>query len=166
MSNSISTSSVFNEAPVILPRPALASLSKHAPYRPGFQPRGIYRPLTDDFLAIRRSIRDGGDGGTKRVERTKLERRLEKLIALHFPYHASSDTLKGKPEKDLRPSLGAPGRENRRSSSVFDFQSLRSLSLHDASDLLRGVVTGGPSDPTKTDIRGWFDLLSVSMYPC
>ena len=155
MVNLISTS---NEPPMVLRPPAPASLSKHAPYRPGFQPRGIYRPLTDDFLAIRRSIRDGeGDDGIKRVERTKLERRLEKLIALHFPYHAA-EMPRGDSKKDLRPSPGVGGRENRTSSSFLDFRGLRSLNIHDASDILKGIVTGSLGDPTTTDIRGWSDL--------
>ena len=157
MINFISTP---NEPPIALPPPVSASSSKHAPYRPGFQPRGIYRPLTDDFLAIRRSIRDGeGDGGIKRVERTKLERRLEKLITLHFPYHAS-EMPGGNSKKDLRPSL-----ENRVPSSFLDFRSLRSLSIHDASDLFRGIVIGSLSDPTTTDIRGWSGL-SVRKHSC
>lgn len=147
MMSFISTS---NKSPMALPLPPSASSSKHAPYRPGFQPRGIYRPLTDDFLAIRRSIRDGeGDGGIKRVERTKLERRLEKLITLHFPYHAS-EMPRGNSTEDLR--------ENRIPSSFLDFRSLRSLNIHDAGDLFRGIVTGGLSDPTMTDIRGWSGL--------
>ena len=156
--NFISTS---NEPPMVLHSPAPALLSKHAPYRPGFQPRGIYRPLTDDFLAIRRSIRDGeGDDGIKRVERTKLERRLEKLIALHFPYH-TAEMPRGDSKKDLRPSPGVGGRENRISSSFLDFRSLRSLNIHDASDILRGIVIGSLGDPTTTDIRGWSSDLSI-----
>jgi len=156
----INLNSTPNEPQMALPLPASASSSRHAPYRPGFQPRGIYRPLTDDFLAIRRSIRDGeGDGGIKRVERTKLERRLEKLITLHFPYHAS-EMPRGNSKKDLRPSL-----ENRVPSSFLDFRSLRSLNIHDAGDLFRGIVIGNLSDPTTTDIRGWSGL-SIRKHSC
>ena len=149
--------STSNESLRALPPPASASSSKHAPYRPGFQPKGIYRPLTDNFLAIRRSIRDGeGDGGIKRVERTKLERRLEKLITLHFPYHAS-EMPGGNSKKDLR--------ENRIPSSFLDFRSLRSLNIHDAGDLFRGIVIGSLSDPTMTDIRG-LSGLSIRKHSC
>ncbi|TFK42702.1 hypothetical protein BDQ12DRAFT_598244 [Crucibulum laeve] len=146
-----------------------------APYRPGFQPKGVYRPLTDEFMAIRKAKRDGDSesGGMKRVERTKLERRLEKLIALHFPSpvdEKSSDTLGvGK----RRPGISATvGQENRRASSFFDLDNLRSMSINDAGDLWRGVLSGGLVDTTKMDIRAaeqritpWQDDASVSKCP-
>ncbi|KAF8078070.1 FYVE zinc finger-domain-containing protein [Lyophyllum atratum] len=125
-----------------------------APYRPGFQPKGLYRPLTDDFIAIRRLKRDGeGEGGKgpgmKRVERTKLLRRLEKLIHLHFPPSTANNVANvesiGRVKK--RPRTGG-GSEvdiptvNRRASSFFDFD-IRNISISDAGGLWRGVVGGG-----------------------
>ncbi|KIJ44062.1 hypothetical protein M422DRAFT_252555, partial [Sphaerobolus stellatus SS14] len=44
-----------------------------APYRPGFQAKGVYRPRTDEFLAARNSQREQG-----KIEERRLERRLEK----------------------------------------------------------------------------------------
>ena len=112
-----------------------------APYRPGFQPKGVYRPRTDEFIEARKASRDVG-----RIERTRLERRLEKLIHLHFP--SESQKLKEKPEQRPAP------RPNKRLSSIFemDFSELRSKS---ASDLWREVlqpqITPGGG---KNDIRG------------
>ena len=114
-----------------------------APYRPGFQPKGIYRSLTDDFFELRRSKRDGeGDNRMKRVERTKLERRLEKLIALHFPSPAEKD------EKLLSAS-----RPVNRRASIFDFGSLKTMNFNDAGDLWKGLVVGNAMDSAKTDVR-------------
>ncbi|KAF8969944.1 FYVE zinc finger-domain-containing protein [Flammula alnicola] len=172
---SISTSTSAENEPVVSSkslRHTLASPRKPAPYRPGFQPRGVYRPLTDEFLALRRSIHEGeGEGGMARVERTKLERRLEKLIELHFP-HPSSEVSKEALEKEVRPGIGTSGRENRRASSFFDFQNLRSLNIHDAGNLWRGVVSGSLGDPTKMDIRAseqritpWQDDSTVTNCP-
>ncbi|PPQ77503.1 hypothetical protein CVT25_011300 [Psilocybe cyanescens] len=145
---------------------------KPAPYRPGFQPKGVYRPLTDEFIAVRRILHEEeGNGGMKKVERTKLERRLEKLIALHFPHHTHREGLKESIETETRPSL-RPMKEPRRASSFFDFQTLRNLNINDAGDLWRGVVTGGLGDPAKDDIRAaeqritpWQDDAAVSKCP-
>jgi rabenosyn-5 len=103
-----------------------------APYRPGFQPLGVRRHLTDDFLEIRRMKRDGeGPGDMKRVERTKLERRLEKLIILHFPEREH--------EEKARPGPRPLANGNRR-ASIFDFGSLKSMNLNDAGGLWKGIV--------------------------
>jgi len=98
-----------------------------APYRPGFQPKGVYRPRTDEFIAARRIARDGtpGAGSQKRIERAKLERRLEKLIKLHFGPTA-------------RPEM------RQRTSSLFSITSLGDL---------RGVLTPGKTD--RDLLRGW-----------
>ncbi|KJA18547.1 hypothetical protein HYPSUDRAFT_45069 [Hypholoma sublateritium FD-334 SS-4] len=128
--------------------PISTTSSRPAPYRPGFQPKGVYRPLTDEFIARRRLIRDDEvQGGIARVERTKLERRLEKLIALHFSHPLSPEGGKQSLQKQLN------ARENRRASSFFDFQGLRGININDAGDIWRGVVRGGLGDATKTDIR-------------
>ena len=111
--------------------------------------------LTDDFLSVRRMKREGeGEGGMKRVERTKLERRLEKLINLHFPLQPDS---KEATDGLLREkTLGINGHENRRGSSIFDFQTLKNVNFNDASDFWKGVVSGGLHDTTKMEIRGWY----------
>jgi rabenosyn-5 len=117
-----------------------------APYRPGFQPLGVRRHLTDDFLEIRRIKRDGeGPGETKRVERTKLERRLEKLIILHFPEREHGEKA--------RPSPRPLANVNRR-ASIFDFGSLKNMNLNDAGGLWKGIVASNVMDSAKNDLRG------------
>jgi rabenosyn-5 len=103
-----------------------------APYRPGFQPKGVYRPLTDEFLDVRRSRRDFG-----RVEQTRLERRLEKLINLHF----GEDTDK---RATARP------KQAKRMSSIWELD-IRSMA---PGDLWRGVVQNQVTPGGKADIRG------------
>lgn len=114
-----------------------------APYRPGFQPKGMYRPRTDEFSELRNKRADEG-----RVERTKLERRLEKLIALHFPMENSTDKVVGKSEG----SVNGRGRglEKRRASSFFniDFKNM------DAGELWKGVLQNQMIQGSKSDIRG------------
>ncbi|KAJ6500536.1 FYVE zinc finger-domain-containing protein [Mycena sanguinolenta] len=99
-----------------------------APYRPGFQPKGVYRPRTDEFIAHRKA--HAISAGYASTERTKLERRLEKLIALHFPEEGKSTTGVGR-----RPGL-APA-ANRRASSFFDLD-------------LKSILSGGGG---KEDVR-------------
>ena len=105
-----------------------------APYRPGFQPKGVYRPLTDEFLEVRRSHRDSG-----RVEQTRLERRLEKLINLHFGEGA-----------DKR----APARpkQAKRMSSIWELD-IRNIG---PGDLWRGVIQSQVASGSKADLRGMF----------
>ncbi|KAE9402642.1 hypothetical protein BT96DRAFT_1017579 [Gymnopus androsaceus JB14] len=110
---------------------------KQAPYIPGFQPRGLYRPRTDEFLLARKLARDGpNEHAEKRVERTKLERRLEKIITLHFPEPLEKEKVKdpvnrmsttstnGSPVRP--PMLG--GDPRKRTSSFFDTLDLRRMS--------------------------------------
>ncbi|TFK76568.1 hypothetical protein BDN72DRAFT_756093 [Pluteus cervinus] len=132
-----------------------------APYRPGFQPKGVYRPLTDDFLALRRQKQDGD--GMKRVERTKLERRLEKLIALHFPM---PPTVHEKVSKSHRPTGG----HERRASSFFEFD-LKNIHIVDAGNLWKNVVHAVEGNG-KVDIRAeeqritpWDDDSTTSKCP-
>ena len=117
--------------------------------------------LTDDFLSARRMKREGeGEGGMKRVERTKLERRLEKLINLHFPLQPDSKEARDGPlHEKTRPSINS--HENRRVSTIFDFRTLKNVNFNDASDLFKGVVNGGLHDTTKTEIRGRHPFDSV-----
>jgi len=152
------------------PTPALASHSHSAsssaivrsaaPYRPGFQPKGVYRPRTDEFIEARKLHRDEG-----RIERTRLERRLEKLIHLHF----TPEEQKSK-EKATQASE-RPSRPNKRLSSIFDmnFSELRSKS---ASDLWKDVVQTQVTPGNKNDIRAaeqtitpWEDDASVTQCP-
>jgi rabenosyn-5 len=111
-----------------------------APYRPGFQPKGVYRPLTDEFLEVRRSRRDTG-----RVEQTRLERRLEKLISLHFGEDADKRTT-------ARP------KQARRMSSIWELD-IRSMG---PSDLWRGVIQSQLAAGGKADIRGIFHVSTLS----
>ena len=114
--------------PSTTPRPS-------APYRPGFQPKGVYRPRTDEFTEHRKQIHD-----RDRIERTKLERRLEKLIDLHFP-------------RDGVVTAAHPP-VNRRASSFFDF-NISDLRSGD-SGLWKGVMQGA-----KGDIRGIVRFLQL-----
>lgn len=102
-----------------------------APYRPGFQPKGVYRPLTDEFLEVRRSHRDSG-----RVEQTRLERRLEKLINLHF----GEGTDKRAP---ARP------KQAKRMSSIWELD-IRNMG---PGDLWRGVIQSQVAPGSKADLR-------------
>jgi hypothetical protein len=108
-----------------------------AHYRPGFQPKGVYRPLTEEFTSLRKTHRDVG-----RIERTKLERRLEKLIQLHFSTDGGG--------KKQRPAVV----ENRRASGFFDLD-LSDLRNMDAGELWRGVIQSQAVQGVKADTRGW-----------
>ncbi|KAI0093580.1 FYVE zinc finger-domain-containing protein [Irpex rosettiformis] len=132
--STFSTSTTRATTPTATQKPSTPRT--YATYRPGFQPKGLYRPRTDEFLEARRTRSDVG-----RVERTRLERRLEKLINLHFPH---PDKIKEK-EKEKEESRGLNGRPggpavNRRASSFFDLD-ISSLRGKSAGDLWRGVVT-------------------------
>ncbi|KAI0035942.1 FYVE zinc finger-domain-containing protein [Vararia minispora EC-137] len=138
-------------SPAGSPQPrASPAVRTYAPYRPGFQPRGVCNPRTDEFLELRKARRDVG-----RVERTRLERRLEKLINLHFGS-----------ESDEKASLRQ--RQSRRMSSLFDldFKSV------DAGDLWRNMMQREPAPGSKTDIRAmeqtitpWVKDADVSQCP-
>ncbi|RDB21565.1 Rabenosyn-5 [Hypsizygus marmoreus] len=192
----------FNEAPPssILPSPPLAQSSSNdsnsasssatpaskppqpiqAPYRPGFQPKGLYRHLTDDFLAIRHQKREGTeDGGRgsamKRVEQAKLSRRLQKLIDLHFPDTTSKSgtalegSLIGR-RKSRAIDVGGrvdTASNNRRASSFFDLD-IRNLSISDAAGLWRGVVGGSQVHEIRAAeqrITPWQDDAEVTKCP-
>ncbi|KIJ63248.1 hypothetical protein HYDPIDRAFT_29511 [Hydnomerulius pinastri MD-312] len=144
-----------------------------APYRPGFQPKGVYRPRTDEFAESRRARKDEG-----RVERTKLERRLEKLIALHFPLPDASGSGSGPATssaglgKAHAPGLGK-GQGERRASlfdlASFDFGSLMNV---DAGELWKGVLHSQTLQGPKSDIRAaeqritpWQEDSAVSKCP-
>ena len=80
---------------------AMSSKAKgKAPYKPGYQPKGVINDRTDDFIAFRNS-RGGGRRGSKEIdiigggsaisigggslEEDRLLRRLDKIVELHFP---------------------------------------------------------------------------------
>ncbi|PPR08087.1 hypothetical protein CVT24_010548 [Panaeolus cyanescens] len=131
-----SSSQQSKQSQASLDKPSKQTPAMSAPYRAGFQPKGVYRPLTDEFLHIRRSKRDGdGENRLQRIERTKLERRLEKLVDLHFPIDPPPKSPLSKRPTELK-----------RPSSIF---SLRNLTMEDAGDFWRGVVNGR----THTEIR-------------
>jgi rabenosyn-5 len=137
-SSSRSQTPVASASPVTSPSPPSTRTStpvrSSAPYRPGFQPKGVYRPLTDEFLELRQSRHVNG-----RVEQTRLERRLEKLINLHF----GEDTDK---------KVTARPKQAKRMSSIWELD-IRSMG---PSDLWRGVVQNQVTAGGKADIRGLF----------
>lgn len=75
-------------------------VGRRTAYRAGFQPKGSYRIRTDEFVAARTRRKQGGRGESSRsgngaqdleggksrseLESQRLERRLEKLFALHY----------------------------------------------------------------------------------
>jgi rabenosyn-5 len=134
--SSQSPTPVASASPVTSPSPPSTRTStpvrSTAPYRPGFQPKGVYRPLTDEFLEVRRSRRDIG-----RVEQTRLERRLEKLINLHFG-------------EDADKRATARPKQAKRMSSIWELD-IRSMA---PGDLWRGVVQNQVTAGGKADVRG------------
>ncbi|KAF9453251.1 FYVE-domain-containing protein [Macrolepiota fuliginosa MF-IS2] len=154
------------------------TLTASVPYRPGFQPKGVYRHLTDDFLALRRAKRDGtgDDGSMKRIEKNKLERRLEKLIDLHFPTNPPSPVPKSSVNTSSSPTR-RPGPDKntlgiRRSSSIFDLDNFKNINLRDAGDLWRNVLTGNLKGTGELDTRAmeqritpWEEDSAVSKCP-
>ncbi|KAF8328881.1 FYVE zinc finger-domain-containing protein [Cantharellus anzutake] len=116
-----------------------------APYRPGFQPKGVYRHRTEEFCALR----DSGTGQRKSEER-RIERRLEKMIDLHFP-----------PETHSTPRLA----ESRRTSSIFT-----ELKGKTPGDLLRNAMEAKPGSPAalrnaEQVITPWQDDSSAKACP-
>lgn len=90
-----------------------------APYKAGYQPKGVVRDRTDDFLAIRNGHLKGGRRGSKEVEvgsgislhsleDERLLRRLDKLIELHF-LDKSSESRTGIPRSSSVSSLASDG---------------------------------------------------------
>ena len=95
----------------------------------------MYRPLTDEFTEARKSKRNTG-----KIEQTRLERRLEKLIALHFSGPSEKSKTRQPP----------PVRQRRSSLFDLDFSELRGKS---ASDLWNDVIKSQAQNG-KNDIRG------------
>lgn len=127
--------------PVTSPYISTSSLSRgvshsSAPYRPGFQPRGVFRIRTDEFAVARKAKCDVG-----RIERTKLERRLEKLINLHFP-------IDGAGPSGLKSTV-----QPRRASSLFDLD-ISTIKNLDPTDLWKGVLNSQALQGPKAETRG------------
>ena len=89
------------------------------------------------------------------MERTKLERRLEKLIALHFPMQdlTDKDTSARKGEGSVNGRGRGP--EKRRASSFFnlDFKNM------DPGDLWKGVLQSPMIQGSNNDIRGIYSSI-------
>jgi rabenosyn-5 len=82
------------------------------------------------------------------MERTKLERRLEKLIALHFPVENSVE--KGLNVRKDEVSVNGRGVEKRRASSFFNLD----LKNMDAGELWKGVLQSQMIQGSNGDTRG------------
>ncbi|QRW27470.1 Zinc finger, FYVE-type protein [Rhizoctonia solani] len=136
-------------SPVPTNIPGVNSPSRPAPYRAGFQPKGVYRHRTEEFEAARAKKVDG-----KRTEEKRLTRRLEKLIDLHFSPKEKDD---------------APPPPNRRSSSFFD--DLAELKNKSPNELWRGVVESKAAQQERAirtaeqTITKWEDDKDVSACP-
>ena len=94
----------------------------------------------------------------KRVERNKLERRLEKLIDLHFPSRpldTTTSTLKRRQGSGI-------AKEIRRTSSIFDLDAYKNINLRDAGDFWKNILTSSLGDNSKPDKRGAFFYLTKS----
>ncbi|KIL69639.1 hypothetical protein M378DRAFT_68590 [Amanita muscaria Koide BX008] len=107
---------------------------------------------------------------TKRVERTKLERRLEKLITLHFlqpspvrngingTSNGTSLNARDAAERQARPDI-------RRFSSTFDFDSIKSM---DAGSIFKSMISGKTKDSIRDAeqrITPWQDDSAVDRCP-
>jgi hypothetical protein len=95
----------------------------------------VYRPRTDEFAEARKSKKSTG-----KIEQTRLERRLEKLINLHFSEPSEKS-------KTLQPP---PVRQRRSSLFGLDFSELRGKS---AGELWKDVINSQAQNG-KNDIRG------------
>ncbi|KAI0724038.1 FYVE zinc finger-domain-containing protein [Cerioporus squamosus] len=146
--------------PSAAPSPALTpstSTSSAVPSASRTPTRTPAPPRTDEFIEARNHSRDVG-----RIERTRLERRLEKLINLHFPPPG---------QRKLEAPEPRPQQQNRRASSFWDLD-LSDLRSKSAGELWREVVQSQASQGGKNDIRAaeqkitpWEDDASVSQCP-
>ncbi|KAJ7179059.1 hypothetical protein C8R46DRAFT_1159749 [Mycena filopes] len=131
--------------------PAVSRTPRLRQYRPGFQPKGVYRPRTDEHTPV--------SAGYASAERTKLERRLEKLVALHFPEEGKSTTGVGR-----RPGL-AQANANRRASSFFDLDFKSILGGGGGKEDIRCMVFPIQSIPAEQRITPWQEDASVNKCP-
>ncbi|KAJ4001444.1 FYVE zinc finger-domain-containing protein [Lentinula boryana] len=149
-------------APTFTPS-AVAKPSKlpKAPYRPGFQPTGLTRFRTDEFLAARKVARDGPGGRLdKRVERTKLERRLEKIIRLHFP---ESDALSSKDqgEKTEKEGVGSGKAKNVKEKVLEDKEKKDSRLAPSANGKLQRPGLLGNAGDARRRTSSFFETFDI-----
>ncbi|GAA5978878.1 hypothetical protein JCM11641_003599 [Rhodosporidiobolus odoratus] len=73
------------------------------PYRPGFQPQGVRRDRSVEFFEKRK-----GNSEARKLDEARLARRLEKLVALHFPPESAfPDPLKPAPKDSALASFSS-----------------------------------------------------------
>ncbi|KAH8914411.1 hypothetical protein BT69DRAFT_1072118 [Atractiella rhizophila] len=124
---------------------------KRTPYHPRFQPKGVRRERWEDFLAVREK-----EAGRRRLDDQRVERRAQKLIALHFP--ASTPT---------------PLKRTSTNSSLSSISSSISRSSSDVwSKTLKNLTLGRGGEGGEWEIRNaeqaivkWEDDASVSRCP-
>lgn len=102
------------------------------------------------------------------MERAKLERRLEKLIALHFPVENSAEKGVGARKDEASVNGRGRGMEKRRASSFFNLD----LKNIDAGELWKGVLqsqmiqgSNGDTRAAEQRITPWQDDAAVSKCP-
>ncbi|WFC96798.1 carboxypeptidase Y-deficient [Malassezia brasiliensis] len=88
-------------APAHTPPPRAASAPSRAPhagapYRPGFQPKGVVRTRLPEFAAARAQHRSAVE-----LEEQRMERRLAKLAAIHSPAFAKAPAAPPQPASGL-----------------------------------------------------------------
>ncbi|CAH7685597.1 FYVE zinc finger-domain-containing protein [Phakopsora pachyrhizi] len=68
---------------------SITPVQQQTPFRPGFQPRGVYRDRTNDLISFRKLKQE-----SKRLQESRLQKRLERLVDLHFPAHDPQSQLR------------------------------------------------------------------------
>lgn len=136
-----SSSTLLSTPPTSSPGPsssnALSGPSR-TPYRPGFQPKGVSRSRTEEFVVVRLGREERREG--RRGEEKRLVRRLDKIIALHFTPRSVLD------EREVKKSKTAVEGERRRKEERLKGHHRRESSLVD--DLL--VEGKSPRDVWKS----------------
>lgn len=121
-----SSSNLLSTPPTSSPGPsssnALSGPSR-TPYRPGFQPKGVSRSRTEEFVVVRLGREERREG--RRGEEKRLARRLDKIIALHFTPRSVLDEREVKKSKtavegERRRKEERPKGHHRRESSLVD----------------------------------------------
>ncbi|KAI7947747.1 hypothetical protein MJO28_009655 [Puccinia striiformis f. sp. tritici] len=108
-SSSSSTSTTTTKRQIIEPpsRSNTSTPTSLRPFRSGFQAKGVYRDRTDLLISFRNSKQE-----SKRLEESRLQKRLEKLINLHFPKH-STTTVPTTEDSGISGKLLGFGQKNR-----------------------------------------------------
>ena len=139
-----------------------ASSKGKAPYKAGYQPKGVVRDRTDDFLAVRNGrLRvgrrgskevDGGSGiSLQSLEDERLLRRLDKLIELHFLDKTPAESRGSMPRSSSISSLAsnstAPGSPQRITSSMRRTSDLFGKALKGVTKIAGGDDSRSKSAP-------------------